>query len=375
MDSDYRYIKQLIENYNRFMQKNLGRKLINYEEAIWRSKTLSLGWEILDNRDIDYFNENLMAIKNAVQDKYHEKALEIKFLRDTGETLYCIKLKLHNLKYFCHNYNKIVSWWVEKYIKNIKSVEKKKINLSYENGLCSLLQYLLLYKKEFCDEIKEIVPIMQEAIEENLRCEELDLGMRFGMLGWLNTINLLEEKVPEIKLKKSAQDIISIYEKEEILEKDVIEWPAKIKRNRENSYTISDNWCYGTSQILFNLLNSQHLCKIKKEYYYKKLLYQSFQTVEDFGLINPDFYAGYAGCLKIYTQCALIYQTPSFWDLQNRIMKTLVATINADNRFTFYKYINKNGHLVKKIEEKELNLIKNYQIYCVLCEVLDSLEV
>lgn len=31
---------------------------------------------------------------------------------------------------------------------------------------------------------------MQEAIEENLRCEELDLGMRFGMLGWLNTINL-----------------------------------------------------------------------------------------------------------------------------------------------------------------------------------------
>ena len=26
MDSDYRYIKQLIENYNRFMQKNLQRK-------------------------------------------------------------------------------------------------------------------------------------------------------------------------------------------------------------------------------------------------------------------------------------------------------------------------------------------------------------
>lgn len=126
---------------------------------------------------------------------------------------------------------------------------------------------------------------------------------------------------------------------------------------------------------MFNLLNSQHLCKIKKEYYYKKLLYQSFQTVEDFGLINPDFYAGYAGCLKIYTQCALIYQTLGFWDLQNRIMKTLVATINADNRFTFYKYINRNGHLVKKIEERELNLIKNYQIYCVLCEVLDSLEV
>ena len=66
MDSDYRYIKQLIENYNRFMQKNLGRKLINYEEAIWRSKTLSLGWKILDNRDVDYFNENLMLIKNAV---------------------------------------------------------------------------------------------------------------------------------------------------------------------------------------------------------------------------------------------------------------------------------------------------------------------
>lgn len=38
-------------------------------------------------------------------------------------------------------------------------------------------------------------------------------------------------------------------------------------------------------------------------------------------------------------------------------------------------YINRNGHLVKKIEERELNLIKNYQIYCVLCEVLDSLEV
>lgn len=367
--------KQLIENYNRFMQKNLGRKLLNYEEAIWRSKTLSSGWKILENRDVDYFNDNLMVIKNAVQDKYHENALEIKFLRDIGETLYCVEHKLHNLKSFCHNYNRIVSWWVEKYIKIIKSIEKKNINLSYENGLCSLLQYLLLYKKEFRDEIKEIVPIMQEAIEENLKCEELDLGMRFGVLGWLNTINLLEEKIPEITLKKEAQDIISIYEKEEFLGKDVIEWPAKIKRNRKNSYTISDNWCYGTSQILFNLLNSQHLCEIKKKYYYKKLLYQSFQTVEAFGLINPDFYTGYAGCLKVYTQCALIYQTPSFWNLQNRIMKTLVDTINADNRFTFYKYINKNGHLVKKIEEKELNLIKNYQIYCVLCEAFDSLDV
>ena len=365
----FEYEKKLINKFNSFIEGRIMLKEVNYEEMLWQIRLLALAGDLLEDLKEIRLEKYLLFIKNEIQMKYKRGELNIRFIYDTGEALHYINSEICSIEKFLKSYNELVDWWIEKYINQIGKLEYERINLSYENGLCCLIRYCLLDKIFFGSHIKDLFCILKKNIEIYLKYNDIDLGMSYGVTGWLNVINQTSKE--DYMLEECAKILLEIYKKEKIINGDLLKWPAIVKKSGNNLYTVSDNWSYGSSMILYNLLNSRFLGDLEKDYYYRELIYNSYQPIGDLGVTNCSFYSGYAGCLDIYTKCFEKYKEPSFKKMRNEIAKVIIESKMNNGLFIFYRYENSNNHLIR-IEDNTPNLIENYRIYKSLCAVIDK---
>lgn len=338
----------------------------DYEEILLRSRLLALGWDYLE-KDIcfNYAADDLSSIKKEVEDRFQKQVMSTKFLCDTGISLYHINSKLHNLDKFIGNFNKIVLWWIEKYIDQLKQTDR--INLSYENGICCLINYLLLYEDYFSSKISQLVKLLDIGLKEYLDHETINLGMRYGLSGYLSTINMVLKHPPFCQeLHDSTRRIIEIFNKYRNFYDGVIQWPAQINTAEEVIYNFSDSWSYGSSMMLSHLLNSKLLNEEERGLYYRNLLLRSYLPVGDFYLINSDFYNGYAGLLSTYDMCCKNYpEQLCFRNIKKKLIHKIMDNHQKQGVFTSYEYKEINGRLIKVMNDSE-QIHHSYLIYEVL---------
>lgn len=358
--------RQLSDIINAFIYESDLNSSNSYDEMLLEVKIKALGRCLLFEKQGINIEKYMASIKNEVRSKFLSNELDIKFLFNTGEVIHCINKQIINVKDFQNNYNEIVEWWIEKYIKRLRNIGDKRINLSYEDGLCCLIRYCLLNEEFFCEQLKELSSILIRNVEIYSKNDVIDFGMRRGIGGWLNVLNQIEGKAYQ-GLEDSIVLLLDLYDREKYMTEYLFKWPA-IKRSTQRLYTDSDNWSYGSSMILYNLLNSKHLSESLRNIFYKNMIYHSYQPLGDLGLINFDFYTGYTGSLSIYAACYEKYKEPCFEVMTKQILKKILEK-NKNNVFPFYKYEIKNNHMIKS-EKYDSCMIENFQIYCVLCEIL-----
>lgn len=356
-----------------FLQTRMAVTNTKYDEILLRNILLSMRWKYIDEDiRLRYVIDNINHIKSEVELRSKIQNIDIKFLCETGYSLYCINRKTQNLNKFISSYNKLIFNWTNRYIQQLQRITgNDHINLSYDSGLCHIICYMLLYSCYFSEQLNLLIKQLIQKIPIDLSDSDINFGMRYGIGGYLYTLNSVKERFPENKeVDKAINYLFNIYLQNIDISDEFYQWPAIRKHNGELVNNIADTWSYGPSMILYNLLNtniSQNNYNLEKE-----IKIRSYLPAGDLYLNDVGFYSGYAGILNVFCLCSKKYYEKSFEEKKKDLLEKILKGEQKEGIFQFYKFENRNGHLEKVIDGNKNQIIESYMVYIVLSKVFEK---
>ncbi len=348
------------------------------DEVVLKVRLLSVYWDYLDTESQSkYFTSSLMLVKKYVENGIKDKSVQLSQFCDLGVALYFFNQSTKRLDKFILSFNKIFKMFAEAYILNCSQINNFGIiNISCEDGISKVIKYMLCYKTFYFENINKLSRILVNATKAKIKNDfHVDLGMRYGIGGVLSTLtNIYDSGFRYDYIKEEIAFCIKLYNESKLDYWDLSFWPAIYNRKCDNYPNLVDDWNYGASKILLNLLRGSQCIGKKGEIYLKELQFHSYLPLGDHFLSGPGYSGGVSGLLEVIDYCYKNYHEPCFYLKKISLIQNILESKRVEGNYIFYEFSEKDGRLLKTVKTKENSILENYMVYIVLCETLCSMR-